>query len=123
MKQKLTREVANNRNIPTVGEWELDLLTRLRVQREEREQAQGQIQSEFRLLVGMTQAIIATAHPQDVAAQNMLWELHGRAEILRMEWIGSGEHPQHLHYRRVGARPPHSEWEMDFLTRLRIRRE
>jgi hypothetical protein len=36
----------------------------------------------------MTQAIIATAHPQDVVAQNMLWELHGRAEILRMEWIG-----------------------------------
>ncbi|KZN94411.1 hypothetical protein EN45_046080 [Penicillium chrysogenum] len=79
--------MANNRNIPTVGEWELDLLTRLRVQREEREQARGQILSEFRLLVGMTQAIIATAHPQDVAAQNMLWELHGRAEILRMEWI------------------------------------
>ncbi|CAP83092.1 hypothetical protein PCH_Pc15g02060 [Penicillium rubens Wisconsin 54-1255] len=82
-----SKEVANNRNIPTVGEWELDLLTRLRVQREEREQARGQILSEFRLLVGMTQAIIATAHPQDVAAQNMLWELHGRAEILRMEWI------------------------------------
>jgi hypothetical protein len=65
--------------------FELDLLTRLRVQREEREQAQGQIQSEFGLLIGMTQAIIATAHPQDVAAQNMLWELHGRDSPILMQ--------------------------------------
>ncbi|KAJ6191519.1 hypothetical protein N7519_001540 [Penicillium mononematosum] len=33
-------------------------------------------------------SIIATTHPQHVAAQNMLWALQHRMEILRMEWIG-----------------------------------
>lgn len=33
-------------------------------------------------------SIIATAHSQHFAAQNMLWALQHRMDILRMEWIG-----------------------------------
>ncbi|KAJ6191517.1 hypothetical protein N7519_001538 [Penicillium mononematosum] len=88
MKQKLTETMANNHNIPTVGEWELDLLTRLRVQRERREHARTQILLEADLLIDMAQGIMATAHPQPLAAHNMLWALQHRMSILRIEWIG-----------------------------------
>jgi hypothetical protein len=87
--------VANNQNIPTVGEWELDLLTRLRVQRERREHARTQILLEADLLINMAQGIISTSHPQHVAAHNMLWALQRRMEILRMEWIGLDHDEEH----------------------------
>ncbi|OQE13723.1 hypothetical protein PENFLA_c044G01223 [Penicillium flavigenum] len=88
MKQKLTETMANTHNIPTVGEWELDLLTRLRVQREKREHARTQILLKADLLINVAQGVIATAHPQHVVAHNLLWALQERMEILRMEWVG-----------------------------------
>ncbi|KAJ5245609.1 hypothetical protein N7489_005705 [Penicillium chrysogenum] len=90
------KEVASNRNISTIGEWELDLLTRLRVQREQREHAREQILewemdflthifAEANEIINMVQGIMATAHPQNVQAQNMLFALQQRLLSLRRD--------------------------------------
>lgn len=77
-------EVTNNR-IPTIGDWEMDFLTRLRIRRDHREHDRAQIFIEVRDITNMAQHIMATAHPQNVQAQNMLFALQQRLLSLRRD--------------------------------------
>ncbi|KAJ5858464.1 hypothetical protein N7534_003741 [Penicillium rubens] len=80
-------EVSNNNRIPTIGEWEMDFLTRLRIRRDQRDHNRADIFAEANEIINMAQGIIATAYPQNVQAQNMLFALQQRLLILRREFL------------------------------------
>lgn len=80
-------EVSNNNRIPTIGEWEMDFLTRLRIRRDQRDHDRADIFAEANEIINMAQGIMATAHPQNVQAQNMLFALQQRLLILRREFL------------------------------------
>lgn len=65
----------------------MDFLTRLRIQRDQREHDRTEILAEANMIINMAQGIIATAHPQHVLAQNMLFALQQRMQILRVELL------------------------------------
>jgi hypothetical protein len=84
-------EVTNNR-IPTIGDWEMDFLTRLRIRRDHREHDRAQIFIEVRDITNMAQHTMATAHPQNLQAHHTLFALQQRlvtlrAEFLELDWL------------------------------------